>query len=162
MEAIVFLPLTRGQVAVIDFDDFETVGRFKWTADPRKTGFCAVRQVQRPDGKWRPVRLHTSLFPGVKMVDHRDGNQLNNRRYNLRPATFQQNSRGFRRKSNGRTSQFRGVYQHSDGDKWVSQISINRRAIYLGRFADEATAARAYDAAAIKHFGEFATLNFPV
>ena len=65
------------------------------------------------------------------------------------------------RVSAGKTSRFKGVCWDKSKGKWQAGITINRRYIFLGRYADETDAARAYDAAALAAWGEFARLNFP-
>jgi hypothetical protein len=98
-----------------------------------------------------------SLITGLELVDHEDGDGLNNQQYNLRPATISQNLR------NGRaqevTSIYKGVGLHRG--RWRARIYVDGRRLSLGYFADEPAAGRAYDAAAREHFGVFACLNFP-
>ena len=60
-----------------------------------------------------------------------------------------------------RTSAHKGVHWERRRSVWVASIKVNRRGVFLGQYADPAEAARAYDAAARHHFGEFARLNFP-
>lgn len=95
-------------------------------------------------------------------VDHINGNGLDNRRSNLRIATRQQNSAN-RVKGNfeNATSAFKGIYKRGE-KRWVAQITINNENRHIGSFDNEENAARAYDAAALEAFGEFAKLNFPV
>ena len=57
-------------------------------------------------------------------------------------------------------SRFKGVHWFKPLQKWRAQIIVNYRQITLGTFVVEEDAARAYDAAAHKHFGEFARPNF--
>lgn len=92
-------------------------------------------------------------------VDHR-GN-LSDVFANLRPATHAQNlwNRG---SVEGSTSRFKGVYWDKSRSKWSARVAANKVVKFLGRFADEEAAARAYDDAAIIAHGEFARLNFPV
>lgn len=160
-EPVVFLPLTKGYVAVIDFDDFEKVRGFKYHADVKKGLVYAARNIQLPDGRKRIAYLHRDLMgTPLSQVDHRDGDGLNNRRENLRPATSLQNQRGFHKKRPGASSKFRGVSWHALSRKWRASINIQEHQIYIGLFAVEEDAARAYDAAAKKYFGEFASPNF--
>lgn len=92
-------------------------------------------------------------------IDHVNGDRLDARRDNLRVATPAQNQAN-RKKAEGKTSRYKGVSRTRRG-KWYAQITVNYVAINLGTFACEEEAARAYDAAAVEHFGDFARLNFP-
>jgi hypothetical protein len=96
MSGVRYLPLSQGKVAVIDADDFDRVGHFKWSyKESGKTGY-AVRCV---GGRKNPKRLWLhQVILGIPYVDHRDGDGLNNCRYNLRPSDSESNARAFRRK----------------------------------------------------------------
>jgi hypothetical protein len=88
-------------------------------------------------------------------VDHKNGNSLDNRKENLRLCTIQQNS--FNRKpKNGKLKVF---YLNKSSNKYSAQIGFNNKKIYLGQFKSKEEAAKAYNEAAIKYFGEFACLN---
>ena len=91
-------------------------------------------------------------------VDHVDRNPKNNSLSNLRWVTNQQNSMN-RTKQNNTSSLYKGVSWYKQNKKWKSQIQLDGKRIYLGYFIDEEEAARAYNEKAIKHFGEFASLN---
>lgn len=91
-------------------------------------------------------------------VDHKSLNNKDNKWSNLREATKSLNCMNRRRKSNN-TSGFKGVHLLPSG-KWCSRISVAGDRIELGSFTSKIDAAKAYDAAAIKHHGEFARLNF--
>jgi hypothetical protein len=95
-----------------------------------------------------------------EQVDHINRCKLDNRRANLRAATNRQNlgNMGLLRSN---TSGFRGVSWRKRRQKWEASISVDGRNIFLGHFTDKAEAARAYDDAAKRSFGEFARLNFP-
>jgi len=94
-------------------------------------------------------------------VDHWNGWGLDNQRHNLRIASRgqQQANRHSHRNS---SSQFKGVTWDKARRKWQAALGDRDCRKYLGRFDDEETAARAYDTAALEHYGTFARLNFPV
>jgi len=94
------------------------------------------------------------------VVDHLDGNSLNNRKSNLRVCTVSQNHQN-RRWTYG-SSRYKGVWWNKKMKKWVAGITLKRKYIFIGHFADEVAAAKAYDRKAAELFGEFAYLNFPV
>jgi|SRR6185436_5069509 len=154
--------LTKGKVAIIDDADYASVSQFKWHAIEKRGRFYAGRCPPRSIRKAKTQYLHQFLLPGCKQVDHRDGDGLNNRRDNLRAADNLTNHRGFQRKAAGKTSQYRGVYWEPARQKWQAQTKILGKSLPLGRFDSEIEAARAYDAAARKYFGEFASPNFPL
>lgn len=158
------IPLTKGKFAMVDDKDFERVNQFKWFAQKMGHGFYAARTIVKPDGKKFQLYLHHFLLPGVARVDHRDGNSLNDQTENIRPATKQQNSRGFQRKKLGATSKFRGVCWNKRASKWIAQIhvTVGGDPVHLGCFINEEDAARAYDSAAVFYFGEWASTNFPI
>ena len=59
------------------------------------------------------------------------------------------------------TSIYKGVCFDKERRKWVVSIYIDNKCRKIGRFKNEIDAARAYDEAAKKYFGEYARLNFP-
>jgi hypothetical protein len=110
----------------------------------------------------RKERLHRLIAapqPG-QVVDHINGNPLDNRRCNLRACAHRDNIRNQRARSDG-TSKYRGVSFNSRTGKWVAGIKDATGRRHLGYFAVEEGAARAYDREALVLFGEFARLNFP-
>jgi hypothetical protein len=99
-----------------------------------------------------------NLVAGIMGVDHR-GDSLDSRRSNLRPCTdaLNQQNTGPRRG----TSRFKGVAWYTRHSKWRVAFNWQRKTHFVGYFADEEEAARAYDAAILPLAGEFARLNFP-
>jgi hypothetical protein len=97
--------------------------------------------------------------PGI-LVDHRNNDGLDNRRDNLRLATFSQNNINCRRNKSKSSSRFVGVTFDKRKKQWRVRISVSRKRIFLGYFDSEIDAAKAYDQAAKKYYGEFARLNF--
>ena len=149
--------MENGWFFTIDQPDREILGDHKWFVFRRR---AHLRYVARSENGL--VLLHREImqpkpYP-IETVDHENGNGLNNRRYNLRIASRQQN-RANQRVSRGTSSGFRGVYPK--GSRWQALISVGDKLRGLGTFADPAEAARAYDAAAIAGRGKFTYLNFP-
>lgn len=151
------IPLSRGLVALVDDADYETVNAVgKWYANPCDRTFYARKNYWR-DGRCFSIRMHT-LITGWDYVDHRNGNGLDNRRANLRPANDSQNSMNRARRSDN-TSGFKGV-RRLDSGRWGACIQVGGVKVWLGVHETPEAAARAYDDAALTHFGEFARLNF--
>ena len=154
------IPLTQGQVALVDDADYEWLSAFKWYALKVKSGgFYAVRQ-EGPRGSSTTRYMHRAICPEFPEVDHFNQNKLDNQRHNLRAATRSQNKANTGRYSTN-TSGFKGVCWSKAAGKWQAQLRIKGRRGYLGCFSDCMEAARAYDSAAKENFGEFACLNFP-
>lgn len=91
-----------------------------------------------------------------KVVDHINGDGLDNRLENLQVVTQSQNMMK-QRKPRGCTSVFKGVVAFRD--KWRARITVNRKTQSLGCFETEIEAANAYNQAAAQLFGDFAVLN---
>lgn len=153
------IQLTRGQVALVDDEDYESLKEFNWCATKAKNTYYATRAFVKPDGKRTNIFMHQFLCG--KGTDHIDGNGLNNQRNNLRLASKQQNSWN-QRVSRVNKSGFKGVSWNARRKKWLAQMNVNGTYFYLGDHATPEEAARAYDNAARKHQGEYARLNFPL
>jgi HNH endonuclease/AP2 domain len=109
--------------------------------------------------------MHTLVAERMNMIlkddeeiDHKDRNRLNNQRDNLRSATRQEQVQNTTKRKNT-ASKYKGVSWWKN--KWKARIVINGKSIHLGYFDNEEDAARAYDRAAKRAFGEFMVLNFP-
>lgn len=140
------IPLTRGQFAIVDEADYDWLNQWNWYAEKAPHTFYALRTV-RIDGKKKSIRMHRLIMntPADMETDHIDGEGLNNRRYNLRNATHQDNMINCARWKSG-TSKYRGVSWHITEKKWYAQITVNYKNIYIGCFDTEIEARDAYEA----------------
>ena len=154
------IPLTRGFMALVDDEDYERLAQYKWRICPHKNATYAMRTARMADGRERTVQMHREIMeaqPGSD-VDHVNRNGLDNRRANLRVCSRCQNLRN-RIGRRSRDSKYKGVYQV--GKRWRARIAQGGKQYHLGHFDTQEEAAKAYDAAARHHFGEYARLNFP-
>lgn len=160
------IQLTRGYVAIVDDDCPPEIVEKKWCADVRKTGqVYAVRGTQRTENGKKictKIYLHREIVGAKKgeHVDHKNRKTLDNRRENLRPCTVSQNIANSPFLARRGSNRYKGVTWHKQRGKWAAQIRVNRKHLSLGLHHAEEDAARAYDAAAREHFGEFAWTNF--
>lgn len=171
------IPLTQGQVAMVSPCDFERLNQFKWYAFFDKSRKCYIvrrndysQSTKEMNWRSRTLLMHRvvlELEPGrVPMVDHVDGNTLNNTRTNLRECTHRQNmynSRKRRRAFTGEvpSSKYKGVTWCKRDKIFIGNIRTPGKTVCVGYFKDEIECARAYDKAAREFHGEFARLNFP-
>ncbi len=149
------IPLTQGKVAIIDDEDYPLISQYKWRVFKHRNTYYACTTLRR-----KTILMHRVILNAQKgqEVDHCNHNELDNRRFNLRFATDSQQIQNSRKKQNC-SSQFKGVSWHKINKKWRAQIGIDKKHIHLGCFGIEEQAAKIYNEAALKYFGEFACLN---
>jgi len=141
-------------IALIDDEDFERVNKHKWYLNNKGYAFA-----------WVGLMISLSHFitqTGTEFeIDHKNLNKLDYQKVNLREADRTQQLANTKKRVGNFTSKYKGVSWSKQNSFWVTQIKKNYQITWLGRFYSEEAAARAYDKAAIKYFGEFARLNFP-
>ena len=93
-----------------------------------------------------------------KIVDHINGDSLDNQKANLRLVDCRQNNLNSAKKKSKHGNRFRGISTRSYGI--ASQIRINGEIKYLGTFQTDVEAAYFYDLASIEYHGEFGRRNF--
>jgi len=150
------IPLTRGKCAYVDAEDYDRIAQHKWTAYYT----CGKWYAGRTDhGKCILMHREIMKAPKGKVVDHIDGNGLNNCKSNLRVCTYSQNN--VHHRPSGASSQYKCVYRDEKRNRWRSTPAYRGRSVYNGRYEKEEDAARASDYMNVQLNGEFAYLNFP-
>lgn len=140
--------------------DHALVSKYNWGLQKIKGVIYARTMVPNHVHRNRiSLRMHRLImrFPNCK-VDHRNRNGLDNRRCNLRLATNSQNSMNARTRRSSKTG-YKGVHWAKRDERYVARIVLNYKPIGLGYFTNVIDAAKAYNAAAKKYFGEYARLN---
>lgn len=148
------VPLTMGDVTLIDEQDVELVSQYNWYSQTgKRTRYAANKN------KERLLLLHRLILGDCEAIDHINGDGLDNRRSNLRVCSLTENNRNTRKRENTR-SQYKGVvFDNSASNKWKARVYKDGKQIVLGRFSTEEEAAVAYNKAAVIHYGEFANIN---
>lgn len=153
------IPLSKGFYSIVEENDYYHLIKYKWHIQTTKNGDSFY-------AKNSSIGMMHRYLLGVNdkslMVDHINGNTLDNRRVNLRICTRSQNGMNQRpqRRKKDKMCLYKGVTQTGSKKKFQARLVLNKKHIYLGTFKTEEEAARAYDTKAKELFGEFANLNF--
>ena len=153
--------LTQGKFAIVDPDDYQRLSKHKWQYNPKQKHNGYAQRAKQVCGKGKTVGMHREVIKVdySMVVDHINGNGLDNRKANLRGATIMQNC--WNRRTRRGSNHFKGVTWGKEAKKWRVIVTCAGKQIQLGFFEDEIEAAKAHDLAAKKYHGEFAVLNFP-
>jgi len=145
------IPLTQGLFAKVDDEDFERVVNFgRWRAVHIRHTFYAVCTKLG-------IQFYMHRFIMGDKVDHASRDGLDNQKNNLRKATSSQNAANKPKQEGEYTSKYKGV--NRKGNRWIARLGVDNTRVALGVFSTEEEAAKAYNEAAKKQFGEFALLN---
>ncbi len=155
--------LGEGKFAIVDEQDYYRYNDFSWSPQKKSRTYYAIRVISDCEKTLRIVSLHREVMnhPRGLLVDHKNGDGLDNRRANLRTATRFDSTHNRRKRKTKTSSRYLGVHLEKETGRWVVRIRNRGKRMWLGSFAEEEEAAKAYDAAARKYHGEFARLNFP-
>ena len=135
-----------------DMEDYEIIKDYCWSEHIRPNNGYHTLIAYNPYTK-KTIRMSDLL--GYKWCDHIDRNPLNNRKYNFRSASIQENNRNISiRKDN--SSGVIGVGWNKTHNKWRARINVNKKEVCLGWFMNKDDAIVARLNAEIKYFGEFA------
>ena len=159
------IELSQGMIALVNDDDYGRINSSKWCVARGRQGRLVAMRTDRNDEQQRTVLMHReiigeNLIPKGFVIDHINGNPLDNRRQNLRICKRGQNTKNCKKYTNNTTG-FMGVHYNIRLNKWTAKIQSNGISYWLGTFVSPMEAAMAYDEAASDLHNEFATLNFP-
>jgi len=168
---MVLIPLSgkvaAGRSAMVDDNMATELMKYRWYCNSK--GYAGRSVNYRTSGGRRTMRtiyMHGDVWrlagrtiPESQELDHINGSPLDNCLENLRLATCGQNQHN-RKPQKGSTSRYKGVSWIKERGKRRAQITHNGKTIHLGLFTDEIDAAKAYDVAARRLFGEYARCNF--
>lgn len=167
------IPLTQGQFAMVDDEDYEYLIQWKWQTRKGCNTFYAERAFWNGKNNSK-ISMHREIMktPKELQVDHINHNGIDNQKNNLRNCTRSQNQ--MNTLPSGK-SKYKGVYWcentikrilkngqekiYKIKPKWKAQIMISGKKTSLGYFENEIDAAKAYNEAAVKYHKEFSHLN---
>lgn len=156
------IPLTKGAVTLVDKETVTKVGHYNWAGRFSKGHWSAETQIGTSPNR-TTLYLHREVMgtPNDE-VDHIESyapelKLIDNRKTNLRPCTHAENSRNRKHRLN--FSGFKGVCYRRDSRRWRASIMKDYKIFRIGHFHSALEAALAYDEAAIRLHGEFATTN---
>jgi len=152
------IPLTHNHTLIIDKEDYPLVSQYHWRASKNRNTYYAQVGI----GKRKTICAHRLIMNLAEneLIDHIDGNGLNNSRSNLRRCTRCQNQQNSKHRSHNRSG-YRGVHYQKKDNLYCARIGVNGERLYIGCFRHANLAALAYDLWAKTLHGEFAQLNFP-
>lgn len=151
------IKLFSGDVSLVDDEDFQNVSSYKFYKSNK--GY-AYRNVY-VDKKNTIVYLHREVISAPKgtIVDHINGNKLDNRKSNLRLVTARENQFNKRKTTKETSSKYKGVCWIQKTNSWLSSIRVDGVRTNLGYYETEDAAAIAYNEKVKQYHGEFAILN---
>jgi len=143
--------LYKGDIALVDDDKLEQVLQYSWWLDGDGYALTVI--------EGRRILMHHIVYGEKVMLDHKNGNRLDNTLANLRPCNKSTNAMNQKKWSKPTSSKYKGVSLFKRTGKYMAYIKKNGKRIHLGYFENEDDAALAYNKKATEIFGEFAKLN---
>lgn len=161
------IELTQDKVTIVDDDIYDYLCQWKWCASKHNFGhdkFYAVRNKRKNENGPSKIYIHRAVYEYYfdelpNIIDHKDGNTLNNVIDNLRSASPSQNNFNKIKTHNLTSSQYKGVCWSNYREKWQAYIRIDGVQQHIAFCKEEHQAALLYNQKAVELFGEFANLN---
>lgn len=147
----------QGDEIIVDDNWYELLSRFTWyTSDGRGYKYAKTGFTNKGNPKGLAMHRIVTSAPRGSVVDHINGNTLDNRSSNLRLATRSENGMNRFKLSSNNTSGRTGVAWSKQKKKWIAFVEVNKKRIHLGSYTDKSAAITARSNGELKHFGEFA------
>lgn len=143
-----------GYKIIFDNDDYKVACKFKWHV--REKG-----NHKRPYIAGTNMQASVFVFGSGKegyVIDHINGDTFDNRKKNLRLATYSENGQNRKKKLNT-SSRFIGVTFDRDKKLYVGKLAKTGKTVWKKYFHSEVEAARAYNIEARKIYGDNAAQN---
>jgi hypothetical protein len=156
MEIIIKSKKFGDKTVLIDEEDYDKIKNYKWGVYKYGNDFYIKRFKAGS-----VLALHRVVMenPYGVQIDHINHDTLDNRKCNLRFCTQSQNNQNKKKTNRATSSKYKGVAWSKKDKRFRAKITVNKKDIYLGNFRTEEDAAKAYNDAAAKYFGNFAFLN---
>ena len=149
------IQLTQGKYALVDDEDYDELNKHNWYLKKNYNTCYAIRTKYKTNDK---IRMHRIIMncPKDKIIDHINGDGLDNRKENLRICTMSQNLGNSKLRKDNKSG-IKGVYWDKNRNKWIAQIKINYKKKCLGRFDNINEAKLAYEKASKLYHKKFAS-----
>jgi hypothetical protein len=139
------IKLTQGYECLVDDEDYDYLSQWQWHVLVGNHVYAMRNSNYMSNGKRKHILMHrvVNKTPDNMYTDHINGNSLDNRKSNLRSVTHSENM--LNRKPNKKsTSKYKGVCWHKQHRKWITNLQINKKRIFVGLYKNELDAAKAY------------------
>lgn len=153
---VAMVELTQNRTAIFDAEFLPMIETMKWGAMKGKYTSYATARSRLDDGTVKTIFMHRLLAnpPEDMVVDHINGDGLDNRMSNLRVVTVAQNNLNSRVRNDSQSG-IKGAYYDKRKGSYYSRIKVDGKLIYLGTFNTAEEAAQAYVDASAKYHGEY-------
>ena len=150
---------TKAVYALVDDEDYEELSQYKWYFHKGKNDNRAdyTKRYQHKNNKATIISMHRAIMkpPKGMVVDHINGNGLDNRKKNLRVCTNAENCRNAKKPKNNKSGHT-GIFWRKEDKGWQVNICVNYKQKYLGVYKKPEDAIRVRKAAEKQFFGEYA------